>query len=77
MSDDLFAWARTRNGRMRGLRRLLERHSQKRGKIRWLFGGPMARLSPWARTARADMRRFLVDYRVDGLFTDTPDLFPR
>ena len=27
--------------------------------------------------ARADMRRFLVDYRVDGLFTDTPDLFPR
>jgi glycerophosphoryl diester phosphodiesterase len=28
-------------------------------------------------TARADMRRFLVDYRVDGLFTDNPDLFPR
>jgi len=27
--------------------------------------------------ARADMRRFLVDYRVDGLFTDNPDLFPR
>ena len=27
--------------------------------------------------ARADMRRFLHDYRVDGLFTDTPDLFPR
>ena len=28
-------------------------------------------------TARADMRRFLVDLRVDGLFTDHPDLFPR
>jgi glycerophosphoryl diester phosphodiesterase len=28
-------------------------------------------------TARADMRRFLVDLRVDGLFTDNPDLFPR
>jgi len=27
--------------------------------------------------ARADMRRFLVDLRVDGLFTDNPDLFPR
>jgi glycerophosphoryl diester phosphodiesterase len=27
--------------------------------------------------ARADMRRFLADYRVDGLFTDNPDLFPR
>jgi glycerophosphoryl diester phosphodiesterase len=28
-------------------------------------------------TARADMRRFLVERRVDGLFTDNPDLFPR
>jgi glycerophosphoryl diester phosphodiesterase len=27
--------------------------------------------------ARADMRRFLSDHRVDGLFTDNPDLFPR
>ncbi len=27
--------------------------------------------------ARADMRRFLVEHRVDGLFTDNPDLFPR
>jgi glycerophosphoryl diester phosphodiesterase len=26
---------------------------------------------------RADMRRFLVDLGVDGLFTDNPDLFPR
>jgi glycerophosphoryl diester phosphodiesterase len=31
-----------------------------------------------ARTgATADMRRFLVDRGVDGLFTDNPDLFPR
>ncbi len=28
-------------------------------------------------TIRADMRRFLVDLGVDGLFTDNPDLFPR
>jgi glycerophosphoryl diester phosphodiesterase len=27
--------------------------------------------------ARASMRRFLVEHRVDGLFTDNPDLFPR
>mgnify|MGYP006195422099 CR=1 FL=1 len=27
--------------------------------------------------ARADMRRFVGDLRVDGLFTDNPDLFPR
>jgi cardiolipin synthase len=55
--DDLFAWARTRNGRIRGLKRLLERHSRKRGKIRWLLGGPVARLSPWTRAVRADLHR--------------------
>jgi glycerophosphoryl diester phosphodiesterase len=27
--------------------------------------------------ASADMRRFLIDRGVDGLFTDNPDLFPR
>jgi glycerophosphoryl diester phosphodiesterase len=27
--------------------------------------------------ATADMRRFLVEHGVDGLFTDNPDLFPR
>lgn len=28
-------------------------------------------------TASADIRRFVETYRVDGLFTDNPDLFPR
>lgn len=28
-------------------------------------------------TATADMRRFVETYKVDGLFTDNPDLFPR
>lgn len=30
-----------------------------------------------AAAATADMRRFIETYRVDGLFTDNPDLFPR
>ena len=25
----------------------------------------------------AEMRKFVEEYRVDGLFTDNPDLFPR
>ncbi|MBA2353165.1 MAG: hypothetical protein H0V80_00705, partial [Acidobacteria bacterium] len=33
--------------------------------------------TPEADTAVADMRRFVETYRVDGLFTDNPDLFPR
>lgn len=30
-----------------------------------------------ATTATADMRTFIETYKVDGLFTDNPDLFPR
>jgi cardiolipin synthase len=53
--DDLFNWARARDGQFRKLRRMLEKHSQKEGALRWLFGGPTRRLSPWARTIKSDM----------------------
>ena len=55
--DHLFDWARAKDGQIRNLRRLLERHSQGHGKLRWLFGGPTRRLSPWARALRSDMKR--------------------
>ena len=53
--DDIFAWSRRRHSSMRELRRLLELHSQHEGRLRWLFGGPVPRLSPWARTLRMDL----------------------
>jgi len=53
--DDLFAWARLKNGRMREIRHMLERHSQNEGRIRWLLAGPVPRLSPWTRAIRHDM----------------------
>ena len=53
--DDLFSWARRKHGRFRGLRHLLERHSQGDGKVRWLLGGPVARLSPWTREVRHEL----------------------
>jgi len=53
--DDLFGWAQMQTGRIRALRRLLERHSQQEGRLRWMFAGPEARLSPWARTIKRDM----------------------
>ena len=55
--DDLFRWASERHGRIRGLRRILSRHSRTDGPLHWLFGGPTRRLSPWARAVRRDMRR--------------------
>jgi cardiolipin synthase len=53
--DELFAWARTRDNRIRGLQRLLNRYSQQEGRIRWLLGGPTRRLSPWAQAVKRDM----------------------
>jgi cardiolipin synthase A/B len=53
--DDLFAWTRKPGARIRELRRMLNKHSEARGALRWQFGGPARRLSPWARSVRKDM----------------------
>ena len=53
--DDLFAWADTDDAPIRQLRRMLSRHSLRDGALRWLFGGPTRRLSPWARSVKRDM----------------------
>jgi glycerophosphoryl diester phosphodiesterase len=45
--------------------------------VPYTFRQPSGSGDPGRERARAEMRRFLVDYRVDGLFTDNPDLFPR
>ena len=53
--DDLFAWTRKPERRIRELRRMLQQHSLTEGKLHWLFGGPTRRLSPWALALRRDM----------------------
>lgn len=53
--DALFAWAKRRGSRIRELRHLLSQHSENKGSLRWLFGGPTRRLSPWARSVKRDM----------------------
>jgi cardiolipin synthase len=55
--DMILGWAREPKATMRDLNRCLVRHSQKSGKLRWLFGGPTQRLSPWARALKADIGR--------------------
>ena len=53
--DQLFAWARSRNSKMRPLRRLIHRHSETKGKLQWQFGGPTAKLSPWGVSTCKDL----------------------
>jgi cardiolipin synthase len=55
--DALFDWARSRDNRIRDLQRILSRHSQNSGRLRWLLGGPTRRLSPWAQSVKKDMFR--------------------
>ena len=53
--DHLFNWTVRKNARIRELRRMLNQHSDDQGPLRWLFGGPTRRLSPWAQSVKADM----------------------
>lgn len=55
--DALFGWAKRPDARIRELRRMLNKHSEEEGRLRWLFGGPTRRLSPWALSVRRDMIR--------------------
>jgi len=55
--DSLFAWASSPRPRIRDLRHLLNSHSEETGRLRWLFGGPTRRLSPWAKSVKKDMLR--------------------
>lgn len=55
--DALFRWSKSKNARIRDLRRMLNQHSEEDGTLRWLFGGPTRRLSPWAKSVKQDMLR--------------------
>jgi cardiolipin synthase A/B len=55
--DNLMRWAKNPHARLRQLRSMIGKHSVDEGKLRWLFGGPTRRLSPWARSVKKDMLR--------------------
>jgi cardiolipin synthase len=53
--DAILGWAQDPKAKMRTLTRGLSEWSQGDGALRWLFGGPTNRLSPWARALRRDI----------------------
>ncbi len=54
--DLLFAWIVREKSTLRALRRLLPAVTQKEGAVRWIFGGPSRRMSPYAKQVRDDFR---------------------
>ena len=75
--DALHTWTNTPKAKLRHLNRTLKRWSETQGQVRWLIGGPMRRLSPWARALRTDMR---LARRIDiiaGYFAPSPAILRR
>ena len=54
--DALLDWAGRPRAKIRDLRHILTDHSESRGALQWLFGGPTRRLSPWAIAVCRDLR---------------------
>ena len=49
------AWAVSAKPKLRTLRNLVHRYSESRGALRWQFGGPTPRLSPWGVSTCKDL----------------------
>jgi len=75
--DALHEWVTQPKGKLRHLNRALSRWSERDGALRWLIGGPTRRLSPWARTVRADMRRGDRIDLIAAYFTPSPTMLRR
>jgi cardiolipin synthase len=75
--DDLFAWTQSPHRTIRDLRRMLQHHSTEGGSLRWLFGGPTRRLSPWARAVRRDMKQATRLDIIVAYFAPTPSIVRR
>lgn len=45
--DAIYRWSCQPNSRLRELRRIIRRHSQRKGALQWKLSGPVARGNPW------------------------------
>ncbi|MCW3846955.1 phosphatidylserine/phosphatidylglycerophosphate/cardiolipin synthase family protein [Sphingomonas sp. LB-2] len=75
--DALSRWAKRPRASLRKLAQTLSSWSEPEGPTRWLLGGPMRRLSPWARVVKRDMeaaRRFDL---ITSYFTPNPAMLRR
>ena len=75
--DALVGWARDPTAKIRALNRVLVAQSQSQGRLRWLFGGPTKRLSPWARALRRDLSRARRLDMIAAYFAPNPGMLRR
>ena len=75
--DALSRWAKRPRASMRSLARMLNSWSEPEGAARWLLGGPMRRLSPWARVVKRDMQRARAIDLITSYFMPNPAMLRR
>lgn len=75
--DTLARWTARPHARMGALRRAIGRWSQKRGRLRWLFGGPLTRFGPWATSLRKDLRKARRLDMIAAYFAPNPGMMRR
>jgi cardiolipin synthase A/B len=75
--DALSRWAKRDKAPMRALARTLAAWSEPEGKARWLLGGPMRRLSPWARVVKRDMEAAGAIDIITSYFAPNPAMLRR
>jgi len=75
--DALARWTRQHRAPLRALGRMLRSWSEPEGALRWLLGGPMRRLSPWARVVKRDMERAGAIDLIAAYFAPGPGMLRR
>ena len=75
--DALSRWAKQPRPPLRALRRALRSWSEPDGAVRWLFGGPTRRLSPWARAVKNDLERAMRVDLISAYFAPSPGMLRR
>lgn len=75
--DALKDWTGRSRPPIRTLTRTLKSWSEPQGAMRWLFGGPTRRPSPWARTVKRDMDRARTIDLIAAYFAPNPAMLRR
>jgi cardiolipin synthase A/B len=75
--DALSRWTKQPRASIRALSRTLRTWSEPEGATRWLLGGPMRRLSPWARVVKRDMQRARAIDLITSYFAPSPAMLRR
>jgi cardiolipin synthase A/B len=75
--DGLAAWIGSDKPRLKQLTQLLSQHSEKKGPLRWMMGGPFRRLSPMVRQLKADLDHAVNVDMIQAYFAPNPGFLRR